>query len=344
MACRARRALLCGLLIVTGTIYAPTLRHGFVYEDVNWMDDLDRPTAIAIPGRSLTLSTHQAIYAVVGYDARWFHAGNVALHLLNGVLVYAVMGFLAPAGVALLSAAVFLLYPLNSSAVAYATGRSDLLMACCTLLAVWCALKGRWWVLGAVVAMLAAAMSKEIGVMAVGLVALTLLLFRRGTWEFRYLASGAAIGLGAVCGHAYALIANWLSNNPTLGGSPLPWAEYAVLQMTAFWHLLAVWPFGGFSIDHDIVGLSVQWQLVSVLLTIQLVALVALTWRRQPRIAWALGWMGLAIGPRFLVRTSEFLTEPQMYLPMVGVSVLLGLGVARLPVRWPLSQKAMVYG
>src|SRR3990167_7513295 len=64
--------------------------------------------------------------------------------------------------------------------------------------------------------------------------------------------------------------------------------------------------------------------------TIQAVALVALCWRRAPLVAWSLSLVAIALAPRFLFQTNEFVAERQMSTAMVGVSVLVGAGTARL--------------
>ena len=177
--------LLVGLLILTATVYAQTWSHGFVYEDDTWRSGVDQaPASYPLPGRALTYLTQHLTLRIAGDEPALYHMGNLALHLLNGVLLWAVVRRMVPA-LALWATGLFLLHPLASSAVAYVTGRADLLVVLFTLLALWCGLQRGWWLVGVPLALLAAAMSKEVGVLAVPLVTLTLMVWRRDqvtTW------------------------------------------------------------------------------------------------------------------------------------------------------------------
>lgn len=329
MASRTDARWLGAVLVLTAALYAPTLGHPYVYEDANWVRAVDSAPSLTVPGRGLTVLTHHLTWQIVGAEPAASHAVNVALHLLTGTLVYAVTAQIAPVA-ALGAAALFLLHPLNSAAVAYVMGRADLLMTFGVLLAVWCALRGGWWLMALLPALWIAGASKEIGLVGVPLVVLTVLLYRRQAWGTRWIVAGAVISLGAVCGLAYAALTRWLTNDPTLGGSALPWPDYVALQNGQLWHLLAlvVWPVG-FSIDHDTLALSSLALLVAGVLTAAALALVVLLWRRRPLVAWSLGWVLVAVAPRVVFRTSEFLTEVQLYLPFVGISVLVGCLLAR---------------
>lgn len=310
----------CGVLLVAGLLYASTLGHGFVYEDENWIDTITvAPSLYRVPGRAVSYLTQYATYLVGGFDPAWYHAGNVALHLVNGLLVAAIASVLiGPVG-GVFAASVFLLHPLSSAAVAYATGRADLLMTCGVLLAVWASLRAGWRVVVVPVGLLLAAMSKEMGLIGIALVALT----RPSIWWL----SGAGVAATVLVPMAPI----WFEMPASVGGPSLPWGEWLLLQNGALWHLLTltIWPVG-FSIDHDALALSPRALLMSVLLTVQAVALVALCWRRVPIVAYGVAWVAVSVAPRFVFRTSEFVTEPQIYLPMVGISVLAGAALAWL--------------
>lgn len=327
MATRARTwGPLAGLLILTAAIYAPALSHGLVYEDVNWMTEQD--TVIAhypVPGRAVTMRSFQAL----GSDLRGQHAVNLALHLVNGLLVYAVALRMVPAA-ALAAAAVFLLHPLSGSAVLYITGRADLLMTGGVLLAAWLSLQAfRWWRAGLIAgALLLAAASKEIG--AVGMLLVAVTAYRRGPgWRvivaspaFTVMVSIAAIVSGAMLGRIWTHRASWIWMTPETGGSPLDWLTFLPLQSGALWHLLTlvIWPVG-FSIDHDVLAIAASGRLVSLALTA--VALVAFVrWRSWPLAAWVFAWVAISVAPRFVFRTSEFITEVQLYLAIDRKSVV----------------------
>ena len=75
-----------------------------------------------------------------GMDPGWFHLVNVALHLMNGILVYSLMSKLVEEAenqgyLALTAGLLFVLHPINTEAVMWISARSDLLCTFFTLAA-----------------------------------------------------------------------------------------------------------------------------------------------------------------------------------------------------------------
>lgn len=314
-----------GLLALAAWVYSPLVAAPFVYQDavpgaVGW----------ALPGRGLAawtlLQTPTSALA---------HTGNLLLHLLNGWLVWRVAGRLVSPVAGLCSLGVFLLHPLNSESVAYVTARADLLVTLWVLCAVYAALRwldrqGVGWLIGMGTACALAALSKEIGVIAVPLVALTALVVQRPAPALIHaLWCGAGVVIGATALRLQGWLAVWDA------GRLLTWPAFAGAQLIALWHLLtlAIWPVG-FSVDHDIVGLGAAWSVAAGALTVLAGAIGIWAWRRVPLLAWALGWVAICVAPRFLFAdvefTSEFLTEYKLSTAMVGVSVGLGTLLAQL--------------
>lgn len=330
------RALLAAVLVLTALAYAPQTGAPWVYEDANWLGNIAAaPTEWQIPGRALTMHTYHWTWQGAGLEPKAYRVGNLGLHLTNGLLVYAITAALIPGAAAVWGAGIFLLHPLNSEAVSYVSARADLLSTSFILLAVWLALMSvtvwRWLLIG--IALIAAAMSKETGLMGIPLVVLTLLVWRPGLPR-GVLFAPLWIGLGAVLGVMWPSLLSWLTITPHVGGTYFTWAEFATLQLTATWHLLSrlVW-LRGFSIDHDIIGLSLVWTLAAGLLTVSAVALICWGWRRASLIAWGCAWMLLALLPRFVFRTNEFINEHQLYLALAGLSMCLGAALSQL-VAW----------
>lgn len=317
--------ILALLLAATAAVYAPLRDAPFVYEDENWLAVVADPVTFAPrPSRALTYATFHWTYERVQFAPAVWHLTNVGLHLVNGVLVYAVAGAVVGATPALGAAGLFLLHPLNAEAVSYVSARTDLLAATFTLLAVWIALGRRRWIwrgIGCALALAGAALSKEIGVVGVPLVLLTILCWRRTSvpWMSPLLA-GLWVALGACIGamwdqlQAYVGLSSWTS------GSVLSAPEYALRQAGMVWKflLLACWP-SALTIDHDVMALGSIWLALSALgVTVAALSAVA-TWRRTPAITWTVGWVAIAVAPRFLVGTNEFLNEHQMYMALIGV-------------------------
>jgi len=317
--------MLCAMTVAH---YAPLRTAPFVYEDTHALRAMDADESWIIPSRVLTHATYRWS-AGSPIDPGVFHLGNVAIHVVNGLLVYAVGVMVIGAWPATFAAGLFLWHPLNSEAVSYVSGRSDLLLTLCLLLAVWIALlRGAAWWRGSLVALalVGAATSKEIGLIGVPLVVLALWIWRRES-----LTASAAplwLGLGLVSGTMLGSIQNWMTLSASAGGATLAWSEMFVRQIAAVTRLLAlvVWPVG-FSVDHDMLALGEEWRVGGVwLLTAGAIGLF-LAWHRSPGAAFSLGWMALAIGPRLVFHTTEWINEHQMYLAMAGVSWLGGLAL-----------------
>ena len=329
-----------GLVLLTALWYGPFVDGAWVYEDAHVVARVDEPVHTwAPPSRALTTATYHWTWQIAGREPALYRLGNLALHLTAGVLVYAVASALVP-GAAVWSAGIFLLHPLNSEAVRYVSARSDLLLTVCVLLATWISL-GRVsvWRTGLLgLALLGASMSKELGLGAIPLVAITVLVWRPQAVATTMIAP-LWIALGALVGATLPILLPWLTLSPTNGsGTFFTWPAFALLQLTNVWSLVSRIPWTtGFSIDHDVIGLGPTWTLAAVLLTGLASGLVAWTWRRAPVVAWGLLWLAVAVLPRFLFRTNEFLTEPQLSTAMVGLSVLAGAGITAVLAWRPSS-------
>lgn len=311
---RADRWWLGGLLAVTAVVYAPSAWGPWLYEDAHGLTGI---VAWSWPGRGLTAWT----WAVVGLHPGIAHLLNVGLHLVNGTLVARVARRLAGPLVGLCAAAVFLWHPLSASSVLYVTGRADLLVTLFTLLALAGVLRGTLagWLL-ALVACGAAAVSKEVGLIAALLVGWTLFVWSRASWWWMALVTAGGVAV------AWDRLAGWIGLSAETGDS---WGPVIGAQLVAVWHLLTlvVWPVG-VSIDHDVIphlDRAVWW---AGGLTLVAVAVGVWAWRRAPLLAWGIGWVALCVGPRFLFPTNEVLAEYQMSTAMVGISVVCGAAVA----------------
>ena len=310
------------LLLITALLFLPSRRNPFVYEDLN-VPTMPQQAHWALPGRALSAWS----LGLTARNAERAHEVNLALHLISGVLValvaYRMAGPVAMVG----AAAVFLLHPLNSQAVLYVIGREDVQMTVCVLLAVMAVLWRGWWSWPAAAgALLMSAETKEIGLVGVPLVALTVLSVH-GMNRWATCAVALIVAVVGVCAysHAYSLIMQPAGQ----GGAAVPWAEFVVRQAGMTWALLwrLVWPVN-LSIDHDALALSVGQLRAAALLTVTALTTCVWAWRRRPILAWSIAWVAISLAPRLLIGSSEFVSERQLYLPMVGVSVGLGALVA----------------
>lgn len=294
--------LLVGLLAWE---YVPAMRGGFVYEDANLNDACDRARFVWYrQTRPLTMGSW-CTQRTSSPLAR--HAVNLALHgavtALVGGLVWAVTREVWASAFA---AAFFGLNAVGVEAVAYLSGRSELIAALGVTGACLAALQRRWWLVG--VGALVGVGGKESAIVALLLVPLCLWYARGPRWAW-------GVGLGAVLvgGGIARRTATWW----------VDWApgSWALLQVSAWARLsvLSVLPFGQ-TVDYDYAHVPLALQVVA------LAALVAAGWwARASRLRWfGACWVALASAPRLIVPTPRSVfSEHQFYLPLVGMAIVL---------------------
>jgi protein O-mannosyl-transferase len=94
--------------------------------------------------RPLVTFSYWLNYQLAGFDAGWFHAFNVAIHIINTVFAFLLARiFTGSSGAALIAAVVFGLHPTHVENVAWISGRTDLLAAFFVLPALY------FWILAA---------------------------------------------------------------------------------------------------------------------------------------------------------------------------------------------------
>jgi hypothetical protein len=319
---------LLALLAVTVAAYARVVWTApFVYEDVFTLKaGALWPTLGAmldVPGRQFAALTFALNTAVTGYAPVGWHAVNLALHLVNGILVWRLAArWLAWDG-ALVAAAVFLLHPLQTEAVSYVSGRPELLACLWTLASVEALLApvlGLRQGVALGLAVLFAASSKETGLVVLALLPLVWLAARRPITRAAVCASSvlAAGVIGWGHGHLVALVTSAY-------GRTGPLLDAWAFQSAAIWRYLAlvVVPIGQ-SVDHDIEVIPAALQLVALVGVLLLPLCVWRLWIRWPVAALGVAWLLVALSPRLLVPIHEFLNEHQMYVPMVGIALLVG--------------------
>lgn len=153
--------ILVGLLILTALVYKPALTGGWLFDDSYYVDNpaiqvhhgrIAEWTLAALSQtganqfRALSMLSFALNYYLAGPDPWWFKATNVALHLFNGVLLFAMLkalfGLVASRNAAPIPGAetptrtpgpmfaavitgLWLLAPINLTAVAYVSQRIE---------------------------------------------------------------------------------------------------------------------------------------------------------------------------------------------------------------------------
>jgi hypothetical protein len=161
--------------------------------------------------RPVMTTAYAVVYAVFGLKPVAFHALQLALFVSGAVLVFMVLRYFVRPGWALAAALVFLVHPLNSQAAYAIPALQEPLFFDFGMGALWLLLrfKGWWAELAAVACVGLSLLSKESGVLFVGIILVYLWLFdRRRVWRVGaglLLVCAAYAGLKA---HAVGLLAH----------------------------------------------------------------------------------------------------------------------------------------
>ncbi len=290
-----------------------------------------------------------------GVETHAYHVTNILLHFLVSVVLTLVVGRLLEVGppeframdkklrtaLAVVAGAIFLVHPLQTESVAYVASRSETLSVLFFFSAYLVFLYknpshsisvGR---MIAIVALFGAALSsKEHTLTLPVLILLTDLFWIREGWRKNQLLYGT-LAAGALLGAVG--VARVLAHADTAGFSVqgLKPVTYFATQCRVLWDYLRLFvvPVGQ-NADPDIPvsGLADPWALLGLA---GLVALAAAAWVYRQR--WPLAALGLAIFLLLIAPTSsiipirDVLAERRMYLPMLGLILVLIEFLRRVP-------------
>lgn len=294
---RANANLMRGVIAaLTVAVYAQTLGFGFVFDDANW---------VPLRSSALPLSMFPFLLASwLGDGQAWaFHLFVLALHLLNGGLLWTLARrWLSPTA-SLAAVSLFWLHPLATEAVAYVSGGREVLLTTYVLVAALGLLAGGWWVaLG--LGSFALAVSLKWSALPLLLV-VPFIVPAIHNWGRLVLVS---VPLSAAA--AWWLVSPALS---TLDGQTAFGATLAAL-----WRSLAMvpWP-AGLSVEH-----APASELTGLIAIAGTVLAGLLAWQTRPTwYAWL--WIVGLVLPRGLTADAP-LAERHLYLPLVAVWLLAG--------------------
>jgi tetratricopeptide (TPR) repeat protein len=352
-------------------IYAGTLGHGFALDDgpevvdnahIRLLADAPRVFTTAswagagdaqVPMyRPLTTFTYSLDYALHGLEPLGYHLVNVLLHAGFCVLVlFLGLQVGLPLAGAFLAALLFAAMPVHVEAVANVAGRKDLLVALFSISAVLCharALRQGGLAIVAAPAMVAATLlSKEAGLVVLGLIASHDILFGRAEFlahrrrALGLFATYAALTLLFVSAR-HAVLDTLVFPRVPFDENPIAAAPASVRMMTAVavlgrGLLLLVAPLR-LSADYSfaaIVPVTSPGDPAFLLPALAIIALAVLVWRfRQSFPVGAFGflWYGISIFPasNLLVPIGTIFGERLLYVPSVGVALVAGAGGASL--------------
>jgi tetratricopeptide (TPR) repeat protein len=308
----------------------------------------ETPTA----GRPLVNLSFAMNYAVGGLQVRGYHLVNIAIHLACALLLFGVVRRVlnGPAyrsewagmsdNVALVSAAFWLLHPLNSEAVDYLTQRTELMMGLFYIGTFYAMVRAddssrpRLWRTVSVCACALGMACKETMVTAPIMVWLYDWRIRgdsvretfRARWRFYAALASTWILLVALQWSGPRIhSAGW-----SAGISVWTYLLNQALMITRYLRL-TVWPTGlvlayGYPIPLTLRDVLPNAVTVFVLLVTTLVAL-----RLTPRLGFLLAWVVVTLAPTssFVPISTEVGAERRMYVPLMALAVLAALAVVR---------------
>src|SRR3954470_8861136 len=366
MSNRARRLACVAIIVLAGALtYANSLRGPIVFDDQLsiernpsirhlWplADVLAAPRDNPLASRPLVNLSFAINFAIGGTSTLGYHIGTVGLHIIAALLLFAIIrrtltsGELrerfAPAadGIALSSALIWMVHPLQTDSVDYLTQRTEVMMGVFYLLTLYCAIRAAQpsasdgWRTGAILSCLLGMGCKEAMVTAPLTVALYDRVFLYGSirdaWQSRKtLYAGLALGWFALA----ALLLGSLP--PTIGfGNRMSGWTYLLNQcpMILRYLWLTIWPHDlviDYGVPHPVTLMQVlpQALLMCALAAATVAALVV-----RPALGFLGAWFFITLAPASSIVPvmTEVGAERRMYLPLAGLAVLIVLGGRRL--------------
>ncbi|MCC6748251.1 MAG: hypothetical protein IT371_11360 [Deltaproteobacteria bacterium] len=308
--------------------------------------DLDTRSKTNIYYRPLVTLTYMADYWLYGLKPWGYHLTNLLAHLVAVGLAFLLVRRLFPADPLAATAAllVFALHPSRSEAVTWISGRTDVLMAIFFIPAVvlyWDSLaaeRGRGvrlalaWLFYA-----AAVLCKETAIsLALMVPLLDLLLVSRGE-RARFWRNAKQVHLPLVAITLVYVVLRLLLQRKLVGPqdpSPLGHWAMTVLETVGRYALLVVNPYQP-SVQHAAYATArtPSWPILALggAILVGGAAAIWLARRRYPKVAWALVVAGAALAPVSNViplRLNVLVADRFLYLPLLGVGLLVGAGLA----------------
>jgi len=349
-----------------------------------------------VGGRPLLNLSLAINYALGGLNVWGYHAVNLAIHIMAALLMFGILRrtFMMPAlrdrfgkaatALALLSALVWVVHPLQTESVTYIIQRAESLGGFFYLLTLYCVIRGTgagtipffaaqnltlpvavvrekgdcppspprpyaWvWYVGAVLACLLGTACKETLVTAPLVVLLYDRTFLAGSFrEALRRRRGLYGGLAATWGLlAYLVLSTGLISRQAELGSPDPFS-YACSQPAAILQYLrlCVWP-SRLCISYEWPVASTLWEILPAAIAVGLL-LAAIVWGLACRKAWGFpgAWFFLILAPTSsILPLNQLANEHRMYLSLAGVAVLVVPGAFALGDRWLPRPQKTGYG
>ncbi len=348
--------------VITAALFAywPAMGGGYVFDDHILLGEYDCwkgleriPRILGLEGdnaciyRPVRFVSFALDYSIAGESPAYFHFSNLVYHLLCGLAVFFLLRRWGTARAAAVCAAIWVLHPVNSDAVAYISGRRDVLSSLLYVLAFLqliprSAEELRLRRIGfGILLLLLAFNTKEMAVTLPAMVAVAALLDtgsagravrRIPTWSWL-----ALVGLAA----AFVLQRGVLSSHSHMQG--LWWGNSVIsnfataLALIPRYAELAFWParlIGDY--HHETIPLASSFSdlrsLLGLAILVGVVVAIVFAVRKGHRpVAMGLTWLVVALTPvMHLFPHHELFAEHYLYLPLIGLMIALLPAVERV--------------
>jgi hypothetical protein len=343
------------LLAATLIAYSNNFTADFVYDDYPFIVENASIRSLSNPARffydrasfsdkgayviyrPLAALSFAANYAVAGYRPASYHAVNIILHALCGLLVYLFFFDLFKHRIyALLVALLFVLHPVQTEAVSWVSARGNSLFLIFLLLSLMCY---RRWTLRSArnsllysIALISALLSLLAKEMAVVLPVLLLVLDitvnrpeTKGQWKQRFMAIipfAALSGLYVLVRH---LVLGETKQMEYWGGS---FSASALTMVKAFaYYVRLVFIPRPLMVEY-IVPISRSVLQPTVLISLAILLAIGILWlfsyRRFPLIAFGIAWFFASLIPvSNIIPLQAIMNERFLYLPSIGFCAIL---------------------
>ncbi len=352
-----REFWLAALIVGIGVgVYGNSVYGVFVHDDENailhnpsirrlWplTDVLRAPVDTPVAGRPVVTLTFALNYAVGRLEPSGYHLVNIAIHLLNALVLFGIVRRTLESGpmrarfgesarmLAAASALLWMVHPLQTEVVNYVTQRTESLMALFYLLTLYCAIRAReearggLWTLAAVVASALGMASKETMVTAPLMVVLYDRVFPADGSSLR-----RRLPLYAGLAATWVLLAALMAGGPRSGtvgfGTEVTGSRYALNQcrMIIRYLRLTLWPHP-LVFDYGVpqpITVDAVWPQAALLAVLAAATLVGLV--KWPPLGFAGAWLFVMLAPTSSVVpiATEVGAERRMYLPLAALVVL----------------------
>ncbi|HKO63342.1 MAG TPA: tetratricopeptide repeat protein [Pyrinomonadaceae bacterium] len=362
------------LLLWTTVIYFPALSNPFVYDDQSQIaknPNINSPAAVTVYFRQPTAfdqafapqpgSFYRPLFwlslmidnTISGRNPELFHATNLLIHALNGILIFLIFRRWFTGLLPLMAALAWLSLPIHTEVVAWISGRAISLATFFVLLNVLAALKyserRNWrYLLLMTLASSAALLSHEAGIVGPLLAILT--IFCCSPPNLRWRSTIDVIVAVAIPSATYTVLRSIAFHQPQVSFQPL---GVIVLQgpvtvaKYVWWTIYA--PAMSMERSTELIDLNVRsWTYVAAWLTIGGLAAAGI-WLRRNVPLFAVGLLGAAIALlpfAQVLRLYQSVAERYTYTASIGIvlAIIAILSAVVTKLRWPAWIPVVILG